>query len=73
MVQGFAVFGGEAEYEDEENNPVKFLNALTPLIKSGELKQAEQVFEGIESVGQAFVAVQTGSSTAKVVVKVADP
>lgn len=72
-VEGFAVFDGEVEYEDEGNNPVKFMNALTPLVKSGKLKQNEQVFEGIEAVGHAIVAVQDGSSTAKVVVKIANP
>lgn len=53
-------------------NPAKFLEALVPLIKSGQIKFMEQVFNGAESVGEATVAVQTGNSTAKVIVKVAD-
>jgi NADPH-dependent curcumin reductase CurA len=46
--------------------------ALTPLVQSGKSKWTEQVFEGIEKVGEAMVAVQTGTSTAEVNVKVSD-
>lgn len=48
------------------------MNAVIPLIQLGKLKWTEQVFEGIENVGAAIVALQTGASVAKVVVKVAD-
>jgi NADPH-dependent curcumin reductase CurA len=66
------VWEAEAEIEGQINNPVKFLETFTPLIKSGQLNWTEQVFDGIKSVGEAIVAVQTGASTAKVVVKVAE-
>ncbi|KAG9097822.1 hypothetical protein FS749_005378 [Ceratobasidium sp. UAMH 11750] len=72
-VQGFGVFLSEPRYEGQYGNPVKFLKAITPLVQSGQLKWSEQVFEGIDKVGEGMVAVQTGTSTAKVNVKVADP
>jgi NADPH-dependent curcumin reductase CurA len=58
------------KYEGQSNNPVKFLNTLVPLVRSGQIKWLEQVYNGIESVGEAVIAVQTGSNTAKVMIKV---
>ncbi|KAG9119397.1 hypothetical protein FRC07_005592, partial [Ceratobasidium sp. 392] len=72
-VQGFGVFKSEPRYEGQTGNPVKFLSAITPLVQSGQLKWSEQILEGIDKVGEGIVAVQTGASTAKVNVKVADP
>lgn len=63
----------EVEYEGQAGNPVKLLAALVPLIKSGQLKQAEQVFDGLENVGEAILGAYTGANTAKIIVKVADP
>lgn len=63
----------EPEYEGQVGNPVKLLAALVPLIKSGQLKQGEQVFDGLENTGAAILACQTGANTAKIIVKVADP
>lgn len=71
-VEGLFVFMAEQVYEGQIGSPVKFLDALVPLVKSGQIKFAEQVFHGVESVGEATVAVQGGNSTAKVVVKVTD-
>ncbi|KAG8767202.1 hypothetical protein FRC12_006393 [Ceratobasidium sp. 428] len=71
-VQGFGVFRSEPQYEGQTGNPVKFFKAILPLVQSGQLKWSEQVLEGIDKVGEGIVAVQTGTSTAKVNVKVAD-
>ncbi|CAE6443773.1 hypothetical protein RSOLAG22IIIB_08078 [Rhizoctonia solani] len=69
-VEGFFVIHGEQQYEGALNNPTKFLDALVPLVQSGQIKWSEQVYKGIESVGEAIIAVQTGSNTAKVVIEV---
>ncbi|KAH7337546.1 NAD-P-binding protein [Rhizoctonia solani] len=69
-VEGFFVISGEQQYEGRLNDPTKFLNALVPLIQSGQIKWSEQVYKGIESVGEGIVAVQTGVNTAKVVIEV---
>ncbi|CAE6419101.1 unnamed protein product [Rhizoctonia solani] len=69
-VEGFFVISGEQQYEGGLNNPAKFLDALIPLIQSGRIKWSEQVYKGIESVGEGIVAVQMGSNTAKVVIEV---
>ncbi|CAE6459784.1 unnamed protein product [Rhizoctonia solani] len=72
-VQGFMYWEAEVSIEGHSNNPIKFINTLTPLVKSGKLRWTEQVFDGIKSVNQAIVTALTGVSTGKVVVKVADP
>ncbi|QRW25956.1 Zinc-binding dehydrogenase [Rhizoctonia solani] len=69
-VRGFGVLTLEPEYEGQANNPVKFLNALVPLIQSGKIKWSEQIYKGIESAGEGIIAVQTGSNPAKVVIEV---
>ncbi|CAE6479556.1 unnamed protein product [Rhizoctonia solani] len=69
-VEGFFVNHGEQQYEGRLNNPTRFLGALVPLIQSGQIKWSEQVYKGIESVGEGIVAVQTGANTAKVVIEI---
>ncbi|KAH7337228.1 alcohol dehydrogenase [Rhizoctonia solani] len=71
-VQGFMYWEAEVEVEGQSGNPVKFIDTLTPLVKSGQVKWTEQVFDGIESASRAIVAGLTGTNTGKVVVKVAD-
>ncbi|CUA67603.1 hypothetical protein RSOLAG22IIIB_07466 [Rhizoctonia solani] len=71
-VEGFYWFLAGETYEGQKNKPERFMQAMVPLIKSGQLKWSEQVYNGIETVGEAIVAVQTGTATAKVVVKVGD-
>ncbi|QRV92656.1 Zinc-binding dehydrogenase [Ceratobasidium sp. AG-Ba] len=72
-VQGFLVWKCEGQYEGTCGNPVKFLQAVGPLVESGQIKWTEQILEGIDKVGEAVLAVQTGTSTAKMNVKVTDP
>ncbi|CAE6446937.1 unnamed protein product [Rhizoctonia solani] len=69
-VEGFFVISGEQQYEGRLNDPTKFLNVLIPLVRSGQIKWSEQVYKGIESVGEGIIAVQTGSNTAKVVIEI---
>ncbi|QRW06794.1 ribonucleoside-diphosphate reductase subunit M1 [Ceratobasidium sp. AG-Ba] len=64
-VQGFGVYVSEPIYEGTYGNPVKFLQAVSPMVESGQVKYIEQIFEGVDQVGEAIVAVQTGASTAK--------
>ncbi|CAE6420382.1 unnamed protein product, partial [Rhizoctonia solani] len=71
-VEGFYWFLAGETYEGQKNKPERFMQAMVPLIKSGQLKWSEQVYHGIGSVGEAIVAVQTGTATAKVVVKLGD-
>ncbi|KEP48014.1 alcohol dehydrogenase [Rhizoctonia solani 123E] len=72
-VQGFMYWEAEAEVEGHSGNPMKFINTLTPLVKSGEIRWSEQVFNGIKSTNQAIVTALTGANIGKVVVKVAEP
>ncbi|CAE6445170.1 unnamed protein product [Rhizoctonia solani] len=71
-VEGFYWFLAGETYEGQKNKSERFMQAMVPLIKSRQLKWSEQVYNGVESVGEAIVAVQTGTATAKVVVKVDD-
>ncbi|KII94949.1 hypothetical protein PLICRDRAFT_33778 [Plicaturopsis crispa FD-325 SS-3] len=41
-------------------------------IAKGELKYTEEVTKGLENVGEAFLAIQNGTSTAKAVIQVAE-
>ncbi|KAG9123657.1 hypothetical protein FRC07_014364, partial [Ceratobasidium sp. 392] len=41
-LEGYMVNEGEPEYEGQVGNPVKFLAAITPLVKSGKIKWSEQ-------------------------------
>ncbi|CAE6436173.1 unnamed protein product [Rhizoctonia solani] len=72
-VQGFMYWEAEVEVEGHSGNPIKFINTMTPLVKSGQIRWTEQVFDGIESTNRAVASALTGASTGKVVVKVADP
>ncbi|ELU42783.1 alcohol dehydrogenase [Rhizoctonia solani AG-1 IA] len=72
-VQGFMYWEAEVAIEGHSNNPLKFLNTLTPLVKNGKILWKEQAFSGIQSVNEAIVAALTGNNTGKVIVKVTDP
>ncbi|QRV77249.1 Zinc-binding dehydrogenase [Ceratobasidium sp. AG-Ba] len=68
-VHGFIVNESEREYEGQVGNPVKFLAAITPLVKSGQLKWSEQVIDGMEYVAKAIGDVLHGRNTGKVVIR----
>ncbi|CAE6389324.1 unnamed protein product [Rhizoctonia solani] len=72
-VQGFMYWEAEVAIEGHSNNPVKFIDTLTPLVKNGKIIWKEQVLSGIQSVNEAIVVALTGNNTGKVIVKVADP
>ncbi|KAH7337222.1 alcohol dehydrogenase [Rhizoctonia solani] len=72
-VQGFMYWEAEVEVEGQSGNPVKFIDTLTPLVKSGQVKWTEQVFDGIESANRAIVTALNGTNTGKVLIKVTDP
>lgn len=50
----------------------EFYKAIPPLVVSGQIKHREDVFNGLETVGDGIVAVQKGTNKAKVVIHVAD-
>lgn len=49
-----------------------FIEEVHPKVASGEIKHKEETFEGLKSVGEAMLAVQKGTNTAKAVVRVAE-
>ncbi|KAF6755039.1 alcohol dehydrogenase [Ephemerocybe angulata] len=63
---GFIVMRLEHKYDDQ------FYKEVPELIASGKLKVREEVWEGLQSVGDAILAVQKGTNKAKAVVHVAD-
>jgi len=65
-MQGFIVGNIAAKYEDE------FYDFIPAKIANGEIKYSEHIYEGLESVGDAMLAVQKGTNTGKAVVHVAD-
>ncbi|PPQ87895.1 hypothetical protein CVT25_001237 [Psilocybe cyanescens] len=65
-VSGFIIFRLEAKYGDE------FYKTLPPLVASGEIKYTEDVYNGLDKVGDAILAVQKGTNKAKAIVHVAD-
>ncbi|KAF8182622.1 hypothetical protein BJ912DRAFT_570571 [Pholiota molesta] len=50
----------------------EFFATLPPLVASGEIKHREEVFHGLDKVGDVLLAVQKGTNKAKAVVHVAD-
>lgn len=65
-MQGFIVHRIQDKYEEE------FYHNVPPKVASGEIKYREHVWNGLENVGEAIIAVQRGTNTAKAVVHVAD-
>ncbi|KAF8901370.1 alcohol dehydrogenase [Gymnopilus junonius] len=63
---GFVITRIEGEYNEE------FYRVVTPLVGTGEFKFKEERWDGLESVGEAFLAVQKGTNKGKVVIHVAD-
>jgi NADPH-dependent curcumin reductase CurA len=65
-MHGFNVFQLSEKYEDE------FYETVPARIAKGELKYREDVTVGLEKVGEAILAVQTGKNNGKSVIHVAD-
>ncbi|TFK33617.1 hypothetical protein BDQ12DRAFT_690946 [Crucibulum laeve] len=65
-MHGFIVSRLEPKYGKE------FYETIPHKLASGELKHREHVFDGLDKVGEALLAVQKGTNKAKAVVKVAD-
>ncbi|TFK49753.1 alcohol dehydrogenase [Heliocybe sulcata] len=63
---GFIVFALASKYQEE------FYRLVPGMIARGELKYTEDVSVGLETVGEAILAVQNGTNKAKKVIKVAD-
>ena len=64
-IHGFIVSRLEHKYD------AAFYAEVPALVAGGKLKYKEEVYEGLESVGEAISAVQRGSNRAKAVVRVA--
>ncbi|KAF4622619.1 hypothetical protein D9613_009028 [Agrocybe pediades] len=63
---------GFIQYRLEPKYLAEFYKTVPPLVASGKIKHREQVFEGLETVGDVILAVQKGQNTAKAVVHIAD-
>ncbi|KAL9711377.1 putative secondary metabolism biosynthetic enzyme [Leucoagaricus gongylophorus] len=64
-IQGFLVGMLEAEYRRE------FYEVMPKAISEGRIKWREEVWDGLEKMGEAILAVQKGENKAKAVVRVA--
>jgi len=64
-IQGFLVDMLEAEYRRE------FYEVMPKAISEGRIKWREEVWDGLEKMGEAILAVQKGENKAKAVVRVA--
>jgi len=56
----------------EEKHNTAFFAEIPPKITSGAIKHREEVYKGLEKVGEAILAVQKGTNKAKAVIHVAD-
>ncbi|KAF9537150.1 alcohol dehydrogenase [Agrocybe pediades] len=65
-IHGFITGRLEAKHNED------FYKTIPPLVANGTIKHQEQVFHGLEKVGDVILAVQKGENTAKAVVHVAD-
>jgi hypothetical protein len=64
-LQGFIVTRLEAEFDKE------FYEVMPKLVAEGKVKWREEVWDGLDKVGHAILAIQQGKNKAKMVVKVA--
>ncbi|GLB38790.1 putative N-terminal domain of oxidoreductase [Lyophyllum shimeji] len=65
-MHGFIVFRLERQYDND------FYWNVPQMLGRGELKYSEEVWRGLEKVGDAILANQKGMNRAKLVIKVAD-
>lgn len=65
-VSGFIVSNIAAKYKSD------FEATIEPLVAKGEIKYKEDSTKGIENVGEAILAVQTGKNNGKSVVIVSE-
>ena len=63
---GFTVLRLLPKYQDQ------FYKEIPSLVVSGKINHREHVWEGLDKVGEAILAVQKGENKAKAVVHVAD-
>lgn len=61
-IRGFMVYSFEKEFGTA-------FNELVPLVKKGDLKFKETVFESFEKMPEAFVGLFKGENTGKAIVK----
>ena len=65
-IHGFIVSRLEPKYDDE------FYAVVPAKVASGEIQHREDVYDGLDKVGDVLLAVQQGFNKAKAVVHVAD-
>ncbi|KAJ3500697.1 hypothetical protein NMY22_g19173 [Coprinellus aureogranulatus] len=65
-MHGFIVSRLEHKYDE------RFYKEIPKLVAEGKLKYREQVYDGLQKVGDAIADVQKGLNKAKAVIKVAD-
>lgn len=64
-LQGFVVGRLEPEYDNE------FYDVMPKALAEGKIKWREEIWDGLDKVGDAVIAIQKGLNKAKVVVRVA--
>ncbi|KAL0066286.1 hypothetical protein AAF712_006717 [Marasmius tenuissimus] len=65
-IYGFYIYEHDHKYKEE------FYKTVPEWIAKGQIKYAEEVYDGLEKVGEAILAQQKGQNVAKSVVKVSD-
>ena len=65
-MQGFIVNRIQEKYEE------KFYAEMIPKVASKQIKHREQIYKGLDSVGDAIIDIQRGKNKAKAVVHVAE-
>ena len=63
---------GFVVYRLEEKHGAAFFAEIPPKVASGEIKYREDIYNGLETVGDVILAVQKGTNKAKAVIHVAD-
>ena len=56
----------------EEKHGAAFFTEIPPKVASGEIKYREDIYNGLETVGDVILAVQKGTNKVKAVIHVAD-
>ncbi|KAF8074121.1 hypothetical protein FPV67DRAFT_1778639 [Lyophyllum atratum] len=66
VMYGFIVFRLEPKYDEE------FYQKIPHMLARGDLKFTEEIWRGLDKVGDAILTVQKGQNKAKMVIQVAD-
>lgn len=65
-IQGFIVFNLFSKYDQD------FLATMPPKVASGQIKHRQDIYDGLDKVGEVLLLVMEGNNKAKAIVRVAD-